>query len=743
MKLILAKNAGFCKGVRRGIGLAENALRVNPRVYTLGPLIHNPQEVERLASLGIIPVTEIGQATDGPLVIRSHGAGPEVFKALKLAKQEFIDATCPLVKKVQLLAKDLTEKGHKLVILGNPDHPEVKGIYEWAGPDALIINSLEQAKGLDFYQNLAVVSQTTLNKRLFEEITGFLGEKTDRLTVHNTICNAVWERQEEVSALAGEVDVMLVIGGKNSSNTKMLADVCGSSGVPAYHMETADDIDYRILIGKEKVGIAAGASTPDWIIEEVYGKMSEFEVREDSQELQNEEQSNLDATPVTEDSATVVIEERPVAAVEEEQLVTAVEEEQPVAAVIEDQPATAVEEEQSFADAYNIKEVRRGARVKGIVVQVKNDELLVDIGGKSEGVLPANELIPDDAENIKERFAVGDEIEVLILKRENQEGYPVLSKKRIDQELAWEKLSKMQEDGQLVTGKVVEVVKGGLLVNVGIRGFIPASLVALGYVENLSEYIGKEMTLKIIDCDREKNKLVLSAKAVLKEEASKKKTETLATIEEGQTKRGVVCRLTSFGAFVDIGGVDGLLHVSEMAWHRVNVPSDILKVGDELDVYILSVDKENEKISLGLKQLIPNPWTLAKDKYAEGSVITAKVVRTAPFGAFLEVEPGVEGLVHISQLAHYRVEKTEDVVSPGEMVEVKVLSVDSDAKRISLSIKAATEPPAADHDDAPPQVMEFTAESNPAAEMESPEDAEAETGIAAEEALDAPLETEE
>ncbi|MCL1873402.1 MAG: 30S ribosomal protein S1 [Clostridiales bacterium] len=357
--------------------------------------------------------------------------------------------------------------------------------------------------------------------------------------------------------------------------------------------------------------------------------------------------------------------------------------------VMASEPATG--EEPSFADQYqlDIREMHRGARVKGIVVRVKNDELLVDIGGKSEGVLPYAELTLEDAENIQERFQVGDEIDVMILKKENQEGYPVLSKKRVDQEVIWERLALARESGESVSGKIVEVVRGGLLIDVGVRGFIPASIVDLGFVENLAVYVGQRIEAKVIECEKASNKLVLSRKAVLKEEALKQKEATWAALAEGQIKKGVVRRLTSFGAFIDIGGVDGLLHVSEMAWHRVNHPSDILKEGDELEVYVLSVDSASEKISLGLKQLVPNPWSLAMEKYPEGKIIPAKVMRTAPFGAFLEVEPGIEGLVHISQLAHQRVAKTEDVVKPGDVIEVKVLAVDPAAKRMSLSIKEA------------------------------------------------------
>lgn len=349
------------------------------------------------------------------------------------------------------------------------------------------------------------------------------------------------------------------------------------------------------------------------------------------------------------------------------------------------------------ADPYGegLKEVHRGSRVKGVVVQVSDNEVLVDIGGKSEGVLPYTEISDSEASDIRKHFAVGDEIEVLVIRKENKEGYPVLSKKRIDQELYWTKLAEMKENDEVVTGKIVEVVKGGVLADVGVRGFIPASLVDIGFVEDLSAYKGKEITAKILECERKNNKLLLSPKAVLLEQAEKQKAATWASLEEGQTRKGIVRRLTSFGAFVEIDGVDGLLHVSEMAWHRVNKPSDMLKEGDEVEVYILGVDKEKQKLSLGLKQLVVNPWTIAKEKYAEGSVWDALVLRTAPFGAFLQLEPGVEGLVHISQISWSRVEKTEDALKPGDQVKVKILSVDEENKRMSLSIKETTERPAA------------------------------------------------
>ncbi|MEG1500354.1 MAG: bifunctional 4-hydroxy-3-methylbut-2-enyl diphosphate reductase/30S ribosomal protein S1 [Clostridiales bacterium] len=692
MQIIKSQYSGFCFGVKRTLAIAQKAAEEYGRVYSLGPLIHNPQEVARLREHNIIPINDLDEIDEGYLIIRSHGVRPAVFQKAVAKNLFIIDGTCPLVKKAQKLANDLYKDEYQVVIVGDKQHPEVIGIRGWTDDSAWVVENTQQADELPYIDKIGVVVQTTQKIENFSAIVEVLQRKCRELKVHNTICNATSQNQKAARELVKNVDVVFVIGGKNSSNTLKLAQICSSGGIPAFHLETACDLLPYMYQGKEKIGITAGASTPDWIIEEVIGKMSVTE--------NGCENNVLEAQEVVEETCTCGADAK-------ENLEAA-------EVASENQIDEANEDTMAFQDAYHleIKEVRRGARVKGTVVQVKQDEILVDIGGKSEGVLPCSELTSEDAAQIMEKFHVGDEIEVLILKRENQEGYPVLSKKRIDQELAWDKLAQIKDDNQIITGKVLEVVKGGLLVDVGLRGFVPASLVSLGYVEDLAAFVGQNIEMKVIECERNGNKLVLSAKAVLKEKAAEKRGETLASIAEGQTRRGIVRRLTNFGAFVDIGGVDGLLHVSEMAWYRVNHPSDLLKEGDELDVYVLGIDQEHEKISLGLKQLIPNPWTLAKEKYPEGTIIQAKVMRTAPFGAFLEVEPGVEGLVHISQLAHERVEKTEDVVKPGDVVDVRVLSIDPEAKRISLSIKATLEAPAEEksHEEEAPFVQEFSGE---------------------------------
>ena len=804
MSVKLAKCVGFCFGVKRSLALAIKAAKNGP-VYSDGPLIHNPQEVRRLEkNYAIIALNEWDAKPDRPLLIRSHGIAPQRYRQARQRGFTLIDATCPYVKEAQQKAQALAKDGYQVVIIGDQDHPEVEGLIGWTGKSAYVaadpVSAAELVKTADL-SKIGVIAQTTQTIENFNSTLAVLAKAAKELKVEQTICSATTEHQLAALALAQEVDVMIVVGGKNSSNSKKLAQIC-TGHCRVYHIETAHELHIDIMRGAA-YGITAGASTPDWIIEEVIEKMTELEnlqmekdgvlepntasseenseltaaynqeaaatgdepldeqpLEEEPAELEThiavavkaDEQAaaepeadadqeiepepkikaepaievEAEAEPVTEikaePKAEVEAEPKDEAVAEAEavtQAATAAETEAKAEAESTAETETETEPEfkaavepkaeteadvalpadaepemiSAIADAEmaeygDMKEIRRGARVKGVVVQVKQDELLVDIGGKSEGVLSASELSAEEAANILEHFKVGDEINVLILRKENQEGYPVLSKKRVDQEAAWDRLIQLKAENAIVSGKVTETVRGGLLVDVGVRGFVPASLVGLSYIEDLNIFVGKTMQLKIIECDKQNNKLVLSAKAVLRKLSQEQKEKTWKEIAAGQILRGSVRRLTSFGAFVDVGGVDGLLHVSEMAWYRVNHPADLLKEGDELDVYVLSVDVENEKISLGLKQLIPNPWSVVQEKYPEGSIITAKVMRTTTFGAFLEVEPGVEGLVHISQLAHNRVEKTEDVVKPGDEVQVKVLLVDPVAKRMSLSIKS-------------------------------------------------------
>lgn len=597
-------------------------------IFSLGPLIHNPQVVTSLAKMGIREISDIKEIDEGTLVIRSHGVGPALLDAARKRGLHIVDATCPFVRRAQVLARDLTDKGYQVVVVGDRDHPEVQGIVGWTNAKALVVESPEEAALFKKERLIGVVAQTTQPLENFEAVVRVIDKTGVEVKACNTICNATAERQQAALDLARQVDVMIVVGGANSANTRKLAGICRRSGTTTYHIETAGELDPAWFEGVKVAGLTAGASTPDWIIEEVKSRMSEIE------EMNGPEEG--------------------------------------------------------MKDAVEVKAVHHGEIVKGTVVHVGQDEVMVDVGAKSEGVIPIRELSCCEVTSPQDVVKVGDEIEVYVLKAEDNEGRLILSKEKADAEKAWIKLEEALNSQEPVEGIVREVVKGGLLVDIGVRAFLPASLVDRGYVEDLSNYLGQVIQARVIEMNRGRKKVILSRKALLEEDFARVRQEMLNNLQEGQVVKGVVRRLTQFGAFVDIGGVDGLLHISEMSWHRINHPSEVVKVGDELEVMVLRVDRENEKISLGLKQVLPNPWDTVEEKYPTGVVVKAKVVRLAPFGAFVQLEPGVEGLVHISHLADRHVAKPDEVVTEGEEVNVKVLSVDPAEKRIRLSIREVT-----------------------------------------------------
>ena len=623
MAVLVAPHAGFCFGVRTAVEKGEELIRegLGP-IATLGPLIHNPQEVERLARLGIISRNTFAEIREKQVLIRTHGVAPEVYAEAKKRGLEIWDCTCPFVRKVQKIAHERYLNEDQVLILGNKAHPEVIGILGWAGEKGIAFADiseldLESLRG----KNITLVSQTTENVAKFERAAQVLKGVAGNLAVYNTICNATQERQNDAKELAKKVDAMVVIGGKNSANTQKLVSLC-SEWTPTYHVESAHDLTPQIFRAGQ-IGVTAGASTPDWIIREVIDKMSE-------------------------------------------EMMTM--------------------EECLEQEGASIKPVELHDIVTGIVMKINNDEVLVDIGGKSEGVIPAKELGEGE-------LHVGDEVEVMVIRMENKEGNMVLSKKRVDQQLAINKLAEDFEQGNIIEAKVTDAVKGGVIANIGIRGFVPASLLDTKYIEDINSFVGQTLKFKIVEYKPEDRKVILSRRAVVEEEENALKEKFWSEVQEGQTLKGTVRRLSNFGAFIDLGGVDGLLHISEMGWSRVRRPGDVVKVGQEVEVYVLSADKESNKISLSLKKLIPNPWESAAEKYAVGNVVTGKVVRLAPFGAFVELEDGVDGLVHISQISWSRVEKVEDALTVGQEVEAKVLDLDLENKKISLSIKETTERP--------------------------------------------------
>ena len=631
---MLAEHAGFCFGVRRAVETAE---RSAPAI-TLGPIIHNPQVVESLRRLRVISAEDIAQIPEGArTVIRSHGIGRAAYESLRRKGCEIIDATCPFVQRIHDMARAASEAGTPLIVIGEAEHPEVQGILGWTDSPAWAVSTPEDVSGLPEMLRALVVSQTTMVESRFRELCEMLRRRIPILDIRPTICPATRDRQREAAQIAARSDVMLIIGGRQSSNScklyRLAADICRRT----YFIETAAELDGIPIGPSDTIGITAGASTPDCIIKEVVARMNDIEKKE----------APIEGTP-------------------EQDVMT-----------MEDVEKTLVQ-------------IRPGQVVTGTVVSITDDEVCVNVGYKTDGLVKKADLSSTDVK-------VGDEIEVEVVKVNDGEGNVLLSQKNIINRKAWEEIVAKEEAGEFVEGVGKEAVKGGLLADVaGVRTFIPASQLSLRYVEKIDEFVGKTMTLKIIEIDKAKKRIVASRKAVLMAEEAEKKKKIWESLEVGSVVKGPVRRLADFGAFVDIGGVDGLVHVTDLSWGRVKHPSDVVSVGQEIDVKILNVDPERERISLSYKQTQPRPWTVAGEKYPVGSVVEGKVVRIASFGAFVELEPGLDGRVHISQIALTRIAKVEDAVNVGDIVRVKVLDVNTEAKRISLSIREVLEDEAMD-----------------------------------------------
>jgi small subunit ribosomal protein S1 len=622
VKILLAEHRGFCYGVERAVSMARECAARPGKAATLGPIIHNPQMVAHLAAQGVATVDSLDAIQGDTVIIRSHGAPPQTYRQAADKNLILVDATCPHVKKAQTAAHALREDGYRVIVVGERGHPEVQSIVAWAGDDAAVVETTAEAAALPDMPRLGIVSQTTFPAGRFADIVAVLNTKAPDVRVNRTICTATEMRQKAAVDLAARVDIMIVVGGLNSANTTRLAQLCREAGCRVHHIETAAELDREWFKGAEAAGITAGASTPDWVIEEVYQKMQE------------------------------------------------------------------IDQEQAMEQELN--QIEKGSIVKGKVVRVRDDEVFVDIGYKAEGVIPLAELAYPQPAAAGEAVKEGDEIDVYVLNTDSSEGTVKLSKVRADGIIAWDKLENAMNARQPVEGKVTEAVKGGLSVAVfGVRGFIPASQADVRFVEDLSVFAGQTLTILPIEVDRDKKRVVLSRRAILEEERRRREEEIFARLQPGQTVHGTVRRLADFGAFVDIGGVDGLVHVSDLSWHRVKTPADVVSVGDEIDVVILKLDPQTRKISLSLKATQRDPWFDVADSLTVGAIIPGKVTKTSKFGAFVEIGQGVEGLVHISELDDRRVEKAEEVVTAGQEVNVKILGVDKKTKRISLSIAQA------------------------------------------------------
>ncbi|NLI20711.1 MAG: bifunctional 4-hydroxy-3-methylbut-2-enyl diphosphate reductase/30S ribosomal protein S1 [Clostridiales bacterium] len=634
MPLLVAKHAGFCMGVRRAVVEAMKAAGTEKDIVTIGELVHNPEVIRQLEEIGVHAVDSPAEATGRTAIIRSHGVAPDMYRELDERGLKTIDLTCPFVQRLHTIVARYSDTGKPVILVGQRDHPEVVGTIGWCRGSVYTVHDLAEAESLPELDEALAVSQTTFPHESWEAIVPVLRRKVRALAVEDTICTATVLRQSEAKRLAARVDAMLVVGGLGSANTRKLYETCRSICRRTLLVERAADIPPGFAdIHSESIGITAGASTPDWSLKEVVTRMTDKEQMDQRASVEEADKSSFMA----------------------------------------DVEATLVK-------------IRPGQSVTGTVVQITDDEVCVNIGFKSDGLIKREDLVTQDVK-------LGDEIEVEVVKVNDGEGNVLLSQRNILNRKAFVALVEKYEKGEFVEGVGKEVVKGGLICNVdGIRAFVPASQLSNRYVEKIGEFVGQPMLLKIIEVDEQKRRIVASRKAVIKEEATVRKAKIWENLHEGDVVKGIVRRLTDFGAFVDIGGVDGLIHVTDLSWAHVKHPSEIVKPDQEVDVKILSLDPERERIQLGLKQMQPKPWDLAPEKYPEGAVVTGKVVRITTFGAFVELEPGIDGLVHISQCAATRINKVEDAVNVGDVVNVKVLSVDPEAKRISLSIRALLEP---------------------------------------------------
>ena len=637
----VAESAGFCFGVKRAIEMAYEAIGVEPKLYSYGQLIHNKTVTDDLASKGLQIVENLDGLTEGTLLIRSHGVGKALYDEAEVKGLKILDGTCPFVKKIHDIVHDKLAEGMGIIIVGDGTHPEVIGINGWCENAAVILEDEEAAKTKEIpeKEKYAVVVQTTFRQAKFDKILEILQDRGVNMEVHNTICSATEKRQTEAEELSKTVDKMIVIGGKNSSNTQKLVEICAKNCGNTVHIETICDLVLNNFGKDDKIGITAGASTPPAIIKEVVVTMSEA--------LENAVQ-NLGGS-----------EEATFEQMLEESLVT----------------------------------LHTGDVVKGTVIQVVNEEVSVNLGFKSDGIIARGEFSSDPTVIPSKTVQPGDEIEVFVVRVNDGDGNVMLSRKRIEAQKGIEEIEAAYNDKAVVTGTVTNVVKGGLIAVVnGVNVFIPSSQVSNRFIEDLSVFNGQELEFNIIEVDRVKRRFIGGRKALVEQEIAAKRAALFETIQAGSRVNGTVSRLTDFGAFVDLGGVDGLIHISEMSWGRISNPKEVLKEGQEVEVFVLDVDKEKGKISLSLKDADKNPWKLAAEKYAVGSIVEGKVVRMVPFGAFVELEPGVDGLVHISQIANKHVVKPEDELKVGEIINVKVLEVNPEQKKISLSKRQADAP---------------------------------------------------
>ncbi len=658
MGIRLAKSAGFCFGISNAVKMTESLMEKGKKVATLGPLMHNPQWTRMMAERGLVEISKPEDLPSGyELIIRSHGVTKQCYERLDVMKLPYHDATCKYVRRIALLAEKAKDEGRLFLFAGDKNHPEVQGIVSHYGEGAIIFENIDDLRhkllGISTDFPLLLASQTTFLQQNWHKSIEFIKKLYTNALIFDTICNATCQRQTEAEQLAVECDLFIVVGGRNSSNTEKLYKVA-SKHTRTLWVETANELKGIDLANVVEIGISAGASTPSHIIEEVIKLMNE----------QLEKQA-----PVIEDGMTF------------EEMLNA-----------------------SFIPIF------RGKVLKGVVTGIAPTEITVDIGTKHTGFVPLDELTDDLSLKPHDIVKKGDEMELMVIQVNDLEGIALLSKKRLEAREGNSLILQAAEDGSTVEAYISDVVKGGLVGIVkGTKVFIPASQATLRRGEDFAALVKTNVQLKILEANG--NRVIGSVRAVLAEIANKARDEFWSKAKVGDFYKGTVKSLASYGAFVDIGGVDGLVHISELSWSRIKHPSDILKVDEVIDVYVKELDPLSKKISLGYRKEEDNPWTRLSGSFNLGDRFTGPVVSLTKFGAFVQVLPGIDGLVHISEISHERVDRVADALQIGEMVDVVITELDSVKKRISLSIKALIPVP---------EIAEEKSEAAPASEEAAP-----------------------
>ena len=647
-EILLAENSGFCFGVKQAMEKTEKEIEKKQRnetagaLYTWGPLIHNQTVTDALRAQGVRIAENLDEVTaEDTLIVRSHGEARAFFEEADRRGIHVVDATCPFVKKIHDLVEEAYGKGYRIIILGDAQHPEVRGINGWCENSALVPTA-EAAREIK-EDKLFVVCQTTIRRELLDEVSAVLRSEGKQAEIHNTICGATTLRQNSCMKLAKICDCFIVIGGKNSSNTQKLAEIAKKTCKKVYFVEKIEDLPLHKIAKYNKIGVAAGASTPECVIKEVIATMSENITEMNMMDLMDDIEKSL-------------------------------------------------------------RLPRIGETVNGKVHQVTDKEIIVNMGCKKDGVIPKEEVTLEGDQKLTDLFKEGDEIQAKVIKTDDGDGVILLSKKKLEVNEHWNEIVEALENKSIINVKVVKQVNGGVIAAYKeVSGFSPLSQLSDKYVENAEEFIGQELPVRVTRVDQKRGRAVFSHKIILTEEKEQRMKEVWDKLQVGDIVEGTVMRFTDYGAFVDLGGIDGLLHISEISWGKLKHPQEVLSIGDKVKVKILSMNDEKGKISLGLKQTTPEPWSVINEKYQIGQVVTGKVVQIKEYGAFVELEPGLDGLVHISEVAHKRVNDIADELTVGQTVDAKILDIDTERKRISLSIKQTLDVPAEEAEDDYPE----------------------------------------